>query len=240
MKKSVIAILLVLCLAVSLGVTAMAADGSWTVTFTANKTMDKSYTADELKAALSDMQPGDSATLTFSLRNESTSNTTWYINNEVTDSLERSEEISSGAYTYQLAYTDPSGAIHMLYDSDEVNAEGTNQGGLSDATETLDDWAALGKINAGENATVTLKVTLDGETQANNYQDSDATIVISFAAEVEQTTTTTTTNTNVVKTGDEFNMPVMAVIAGGSGLLFLALAIWSVVARKKNKEDAAK
>ncbi len=84
-----------------------------------------------------------------------------------------------------MTYYDPSGAEVVLYDSETVGGEGTSYvgKGLEQATDSLDDFFYLDRLDAGKAGSVHLKVILDGETQGNGYQDTLARLQMNFAVE---------------------------------------------------------
>ena len=69
-----------------------------------------------------------------------------------------------------------------------------------------------------------MKISLDGETQGNNYQDRLADLRMNFAVQVADQGGTTTT-TNAPKTGDENNLLPYYIVMIISGLLFLYFAL---------------
>ena len=82
-------------------------------------------------------------------------------------------------------------------------------------------------MRSGNSGTVTLKVSLDGETQGNSYQDSLADLRMRFAVEV-------TPIGKIIKTGDEsMNVSPFYIGMAVSGLLFLVLAVDGLRQRKK-------
>lgn len=57
--------------------------------------------------SMSEIQPGDSITLHVQLTNQDSSNTDWYMTNEVLQTLEDAQDSASGAaYEYRLTYLD--------------------------------------------------------------------------------------------------------------------------------------
>lgn len=141
--------------------------------------------------------------------------------------------------------------------------------GLHEATSALgEDWLYLDTFKNGEGGTINLRVELEGETQGNDYQDTLAQLQMNFAvelnsAETNNTSNNTSNNTNsssnrssgsnssttrsstnnvvneVVRTGDETNMVPYFIAAGVSGLFLLALAIYSLRERRRQKGGRA-
>ena len=162
-----------------------------------------------------------------------------------------------GAYSYLLYYTDASGKQTTLFDSDTVGGETTvdNKQGLNQATNSLEDWFFLETLKSGQTSSITLKVTLDGETQGNAYQNTLADLMMNFAVEIAdqttpetsesktpETTTTKTDNprtyTSRPKTGDQFPILVFSIVAMVSGIVCVILVIFRLRRREDNDERA--
>lgn len=262
MKKKLLAIAATL-LTMMLPVTAMAetyngAD-DWSVYFDGSK-MTSTFKNTDMDDVLMGLQPGDDANFHLTLENKYSKATDWYMTNQVLQSLEESQTVAGGgAYSYLLTYIDPDGKSTVLYDSDKVGGENSDEvndsagEGLHQATDSLEDWFFLDRLEAGEKAEVTLYVKLEGETQGNTYQDTLAKLQMNFAVELADTsttppspgTTTTTTNTSTtsspsVKTGDYSRPLKYAIIALIAGLVCAGTAIYNVKSSKKNKRISRK
>ena len=190
MKKKIgylaMAAALILCRS---GITAHAEDYTgekgWKVEFTGEK-MESNFQSSALSDAVYALQPGDSVTLSLTLKNADSQNTDWYMTNEVLASLEDSQGAAGGgAYTYRLAYTGSTGEENILYSSESVGGEKDSGAGtgLHEATDNLEEFFYLDRLASGEGGTVTLKVVLDGETQGNTYQNTLASLQMNFAVE---------------------------------------------------------
>ena len=230
---------LVLAAVMSLTVPAMAMSytggSDWNVTFNQDEKMVESFTAAQIQDVMNQMEPGDDATITLTIKNTNSKTTDWYMTNKIIKSLEDSAKVASGgAYSYYLAYNDD-----VLYDSETVGGESASKAGegLHQATNALEDYFYLDTLKSGETGQITLKVALDGETQGNDYQDTLAELQMQFAVELAPEDTTVTVNKNVnntkvVKTGDQ-NMIPYAIAGGIAGIILLVLAIMSVKRRRK-------
>ena len=173
-------------------------DDNWKVVFTSDKKMESTFSTKDINDVVGGMQPGDNVIITLDLKNENKA-TDWYMKNEVLYSLEdrsANKETGGGAYTYRLTYTDKSGTVNTLFDSDTVGGEGaadivSRMGeGLKGATNALKDYFYLDTLKKGEDGTITLEVALDGETQGNDYQNTLADLQMDFAVEIRANTTT--------------------------------------------------
>ena len=157
----------------------------WKVEFTGDG-MESNFQSSALSDAVYALQPGDSVMLSLALVNGDSQGTDWYMTNEVLSSLEDSQSMANGgAYAYRLAYTNSLGEETVLYSSENVGGEkNTGAGeGLREATDSLDEFFYLDRLEAGGSGTVTLEVVLDGETQGNTYQNTLASLQMNFAVE---------------------------------------------------------
>ena len=247
MKKRVLAAALTLVVLLAFSAVAFAETNTaeWDVTFTEENKLESNYTTAEVSSKVYEMQPGDTVELKLNLSNGNSASSNWYLSNAVLQSLEESGNAASGgAYEYELIYTDPSGAETVLYTSDSVGGElaASNRTGLKNATEALEDFLYLDTLDAGAKAAVYLRVSLDGETQGNSYQDTLAQLQINFAVDpvVTREETVRRTDSNVVRTGDMNDSLPFLIAAGISGLLLLLLAVMSMRERKKARRRRAR
>ena len=191
----------------------------WTVTYTSNGTMSDNYSSSQFADSLSALQPGDDITLTVALKHQNASEGDWYMSNEVIKTLE-SGAASGSAYSYKLTYHSAAGSDRMLYDSTTVG--GDNSNGLIDATNGLDDYFFLETLKNGQSASVTLEITLDGETEGNAYFETLAQLRMKFAVEgAPQGSSTTRT---VVRTGDDTTLFPFYVVMIVSGVVLAGVA----------------
>ncbi len=234
-------------------------DDSWSVVFNAEKQMVSSFSTADINDVVGGMQPGDNVIVTLRLKNENPTATDWYMQNEVLYSLEdrsANSQTGGGAYTYRLTYTDHTGAVQTLFDSDTVGGEnGTTVEetleGLHGATSALKDFFYLDTVNNGEGGIITLEVALDGETQGNSYQDTLADLRDDLPTQptpnqpgnpptpVDDTQPTPEPGrrTDVVRTSDESQLPLLAAISGVTGLMLLGYCIYCFREHKKKKGE---
>ena len=202
--------------------------------------------------------PGDTMEMEVHIKNSAEGQTDWYMTNEILKSLEEGSKAKNGAYTYVLTYDDAAGEETVLYNSDTVGGEGTDAAGegLHQATDALDEYFYLDRLDTEKSGTVHLTVCLEGETQGNNYQNTLARLQMNFAVEevepsvltekekdkiVKKTVTgkTTTVSKTVVrnpKTGDTTNLLLFSAAALVSGIVLLILGILSVKKHGKNEK----
>lgn len=159
----------------------------WYVEYNKSGRMDDNYTQKSWADNVSSLQPGDDITLTVEMRHTNDKAGDWYLTNEVLKSLEEGDAQGS-AYGYTLSYEGPSNS-RVLYESKTVGGIGSSEG-LAEATNAMDDYFFLGTLEKGEKGSVTLNVSLDGETEGNAYFDTLAQLRLKFAVEESSVTPT--------------------------------------------------
>ena len=239
------AVLLLIGMPVSVKAEHFQGSDDWWVKFLGDE-MESNFQSYQIQEEVANIQPGDSVIFEVELTNVSSFTTDWYMTNEVLRTLEESNNCAEGgAYTYILTYVDPDGKENLLYTSEVVGGEEdiTLEGeGLHQATNNLEEYFFLDRLDAGEGGFVSLYVMLDGETQGNDYQDTLARLQVNFAVEKvitetivnHVTVTETVVITNAVKTGDESPIVLFSILTLGCGVVLLILAV--VVKRRYNKK----
>lgn len=251
MKRRIgVLLLTACCLIAGTAMQVRAEETEGKVEFTPENKMESDFTSEEIARMVSGVQPGDTVTFTVDLSNKNSETTDWYMTNKVLESLEKyNNDASGGAYTYRLVYTRGT-YENVLYDSSEVGGEtvsGAGQG-LSEATHSLEGWFYLDTLSTGQSGKVELTVGMDGETEVNTYQNTQAALQLNFAVEVrpgvtevEETVTTTDDSTSrrttIVRTGDETNLLPFYIAMMLSGILILVLAFYSMKQGKKEKKE---
>ena len=214
------------------------------LTTLAGSKLNSNFKDEDVTDSMSEIQPGDSITLHVQLTNQDSSNTDWYMTNEVLQTLEDAQDSASGAaYEYRLTYVDSKNKETVLYDSSTVGGEGSSTAGegLKQADASLDEYFYLGRLAKGESGTVYLKVGVEGETGNNGYQQTLAKLRMTFAVEkvkegqtIKKNTViekkvpqknNLTTSRKAVKTGDTSNLLMYSVIGLVGGLIFLIAGI---------------
>lgn len=215
------------------------------------KQMQESFSSKEIADAVTNLQPGDEVTFTVEYKNAYSESTDWYMENSIAQTLEKATakkavegtgEAEKGGYTYELIQHDKSGNENVIFSNAEVGGdEGTVQDlknrkkeltGLEPSTNALDDWFYIDTLKKNESGSVVLHVAFDGETEVNDYMDTDGELNVRFAVELTPKGTTTT---KAVKTGDQNDLLMWAAIGLVAGLLMLVLAFLS----KKRDEKTA-
>ena len=233
MKRKLAAFLLIMAVILAMPMAASAetmnGEAGWTVNFTEDEKMVSNFGERAIDDTLRNMQPDDEANFQITLLNTSGNTVDWYMLNEVVQSLEDSSTASGGAYSYLLTYTNPSGGVTELYNSNTVGGEdSTAPEGLHEVDSSLKNYMFLNRMSTGSAGSVNLKVTLEGESQGNIYQDTMADLRMRFAVEVVPH--------HYVVTGDEgTNLKPVYIGMAAAGILLLALAIDGMVQNKKKK-----
>lgn len=215
----------------------------WIAEFS-GKEITSNFTSSDLSEEAKNIQPGDSITLKVNIKNGSEDQTDWYMTNQAIESLEDAKESAEGgAYEYRLAYTDSEGKETELYNSETVGGEDAKEEeGLHQITDTLKDYFYLDRLEKGESGTVSLRVTVNGETMGNGYQQTLAKLQMTFA--VEKVTVTTVIDkpepdkiiTNVVQTGDHAKTLLFCTLTLVSGVVLLFFAVSSMKRRRSEEE----
>ncbi len=248
MKKKLCSLFLILLLTAGNVMTAhgeeLIGGNGWYVRFTGDK-MESNFKSSDIADAVSKLLPGDSIRISISLENKDKYATDWYMTNTVLQSLEDSQEVAEGsAYTYILTYTNSKGEEEVLYSSENVGGEKPSRAGegLHEATDSLKDYFYLDKLETDKKATISLKVTLDGETHGNAYQNTIAKLQMNFAVDKLQNDTESRRESNEiykvgndVRTGDQMQILLWSLLALLSGIAFMGLAMAS--RRRRGGED---
>jgi hypothetical protein len=259
MKKTILCLVVAMAMVVGASFTTYAEEiqgsKSWLVDFDGNN-MNSNFKSSELtEEILNAIEPGDSIALQVTIKNSSDGTTDWYMTNEVLETLEESQsEANGGAYTYYLSYTDASGVETVLYNSEDVGGDDTSGGeGLHQATNSTKDYFYLDRLEAGKSGAVHLIVSLDGETQGNDYQNTLAKLQMNFAVEKVTTTVSATPSSDkpstgtsaqpgksaasTVKTGDPSQILLFCALLMLSGVVLLIFGLKALNRRKDDNEE---
>ena len=226
--KRYLSLLMLLVLVFALGCTSAFADhydsDGWSVEFTGSE-MIQNFNSGTINEIFSSVEPGDSATVTISLRNSSSGATMWYMHNEAINTLEQIRKSAEGGlYSYKLTYTTAAGVANVLYDSTQVggeNADKRDPEGLNQISDKLKDYFYLDNFGSGQRGTVTLYMELEGETQGNGYQNTNAAVEVQFAVEPVTTGGTTRLYSDRPRTADDSALGLYMICTTGSCLLLM-------------------
>ena len=214
-----------------------------------NNRMETNFTAKTVAQAVENLQPGDDMTFSVTYENRSDKTTDWYMENAIEKTLEqtraRKTSVSgigtaeNGGYSYELVHVDKNGDEDVLFNSNgttfgsKADEEVTGREGLKQATNALEDWFYIQTLEPGENGEVILKVALEGETEVNDYMDTDGGLNVRFAVEVPEKGTNKIIKR--VNTGDYTRLTMWVAIMMAAAVVLLILAVFS---RKKDRKEA--
>lgn len=213
-------------------------NSNWQVTFTDK--LEENFDSGEITDVFRGLQPGDNAVVTIKLVNKNAKSTDWYMRNDVITSMEDGSSVAEGgAYTYKLTYKDKTGKEKILYDSEKVGGDnsGTIGEGLHGATGALKDFFFLDSLTTNQSGAVTLEVAFDGESHINDYQNTLADLQMNFAVELGATNNQTGNRTQVVRTGDDTELLPLYAAMALSGVVLLALGIYSFRKDKRKRGE---
>ena len=240
-KLRSISILLASCvLAFSLGTASCFADSTTIdgeATFNGNE-IQSTLDSGEVVKAFNNLQPGDDITVRVKYQNDYSESTDWYMANEVVQTLEKTDAArktvegtgtaENGGYTYTIVNTDKNGKETVLFSNDEVGGDAKPNGmeGLEQATNALDDWFYIQTLGKGESGVITMKVAFEGETEVNDYMDTDGEVLLRFAVELTKNGVPDKGPSHQqTRTGDSFLIwPFLLMIL--SGIVMLLLLLW--------------
>ena len=250
----VLTIAMTLILGASLSAMAVSTEHEGKCVYNGSK-IESSFSSSTIAKAVENLQPGDDVTFTVTYTNGSDDDTDWYMENSIVQTLEKTSakkkvsgtgKAENGGYTYELIHFDKNGKKEVLFSNDEVGGEskvpdlkksGNELEGLEPATNALDDWFFIQTLSKNESGTVVLHVAFDGETEVNDYMDTDGELNLRFA--VEKVAKSEKKVIRRVYTGDHSNMIMWSAICLVSGLLLVVLA-WLFRKQKGDSDEKAK
>ena len=257
MKKKLLGLLLAAVLVLSMVCTVFADSvngGDYYVNYTGATTLESDFSSEAVYQAASEMQPGDSLTVTFTVKNTKDKDqaVNYYMSNRMVKSFEEVAGKAGAAYTYRLIYTNPTDTTAGKSFFDNTSVGGTDSSGLTEIklSDSDGDYFFLDELSYGEEGIVTLYVELDGETQGNEYFNSLAELNVAFQVEeieskpddkvIEETTVGETkvvrTTRNTVTTGDRTNLLPLWICFGVAGIVLVVFAIILLKRRKQEQE----
>ncbi len=237
----------------------------WEVTYDGSK-ITSSYDAANCK--ISNVMPGDTIEYTVQYNNASGAEANFYMNADVVKSLEKGSEATGGAYSYKITQ---SGNEIPLFDSETVGGDADAaiaKVGLDQVNGNEGSYFSLGSLADKASGSVTVSITLDGNSQTNAYMATLAELEIKFGAEptssaregdtvekhnsvVKRVVNTLDGGTEVVIIDDD-TIPlaggdnpltgdsIMPLVICGAFLFFgLILIVWYFVMTRNKKEEVA-
>lgn len=153
----------------------------WTATYTGKEVLSD-FNQGTVNEKLSELMPGDSITLNVNYANASSKTADFYMASQILATLEDNSEAIGGAYSYAISYNAGAGE-NYIYDSETIGGENTTVKGLMQVASDKNNFFYVGKIAPGSQGTVTIKISLDGNSQNNDYMSTLAQLGIKFAVE---------------------------------------------------------
>ncbi|NLU25356.1 MAG: hypothetical protein GXW99_11755 [Clostridiales bacterium] len=241
MKRGIISMLLIACLAAFLIPTALAAEQP-TVTYDGNKISYNYTDTNQFGTAFEGMQPGEARTLEITLSNTSGETANFFMDTAVIKAFEDAVKANGAAYQVAMDVVQD-GTATNIYGGTSGSTVGGNNNGLYDLNGNLNKTFLAAKIPADKTAQVRLTVALDGETNNNNYQALTGTFQFNFSVIKDDTYTPAgdTTKPSIipgtVQTGDQVKLGLYIGILAASAV---AIIVIPVVVKKRKKSGGAK
>ena len=216
--------------------------------FTKDHKMVSNFDPDKIAKEVEQLQPGDDVTFKVIYKNTSDDKTDWYMENKIEKTLEETRDqvlavegvgtTEHGGYTYEVLHHDNDGREEVLFNSvgKKLGGDETVDGkeGLLPGTNALEDWFFIQTLEPGQQGDVVLKVAFEGETEVNDYMDTDGGLNVRFAVELPSEGNTPPPP---VKTGDYTNIVRWVAILMASSVLLLIMAIISIKRDRKEAYD---
>lgn len=193
----------------------------------------------------SHLEPGDEVDYVVTYTNKSNETTEWYMVNEVLDTLEKnSNQAENGGYTYLLQNVGPDGTKTTLFDNEKtVGGKNDNEEkgydlpeGLKQATNATGEYFFIQELKPNQSAKTILHVSFDGESEVNDYMDTEGALMVKYAVEKKTTGTNKKVKTiySHTKTGDTMDLlKFIALMSAALLVAILAILSW----RKDRRED---
>ncbi len=214
--------------------------------------MHTNFNAKTFGRVIRNMQPGDDVTFKVVYKNNAPETTEWYMENEVEKTLEQTSQkakkvsgtgiAEEGGYKYELINYGNNGK-EVLFNSDGLTLGGRekpmkNREGLEEATNALEDWFHIQTLKSGQDGYLILKIAFEGETEVNDYMDTDGIVNMRFAVELQPDGGNNNPPPKRVDTGDYTNVTMWVAIMMAAAVLFLIFAIFSIKRDRKDRKEA--
>ncbi len=221
-----------------------------TATFDGSKEIKYNYSdTTNFGEGFINMMPGEERTQDIILKNTSDKAVDFYMKTETLRTFEEFNMTDGAAYHVTLTVQDMKGTttIYGGAEADGSNRIGADEEGLGNLNGNVNEWYKVAALNGGEEATITLKVSLDGESHHNSYMAAEGTFQFEFMAGYEDKENVITTVkqledvvvneivyvVNSVKTGDSSSFFLWS---GGIGLCAALLVVMIALKMKGRKQ----
>ena len=201
------------------------------------------FSSSKIADKVTALQPGDKVQFKVKYTNKYGKKTNWYLSNEVLQTLEKADAArkvpkgtgtpENGGYTYSLIHTDKKGKKTTIFSNEKVGGEAkpAKMEGLEQATNATKDWFFIQTLDKGESGELELTVAFEGETEVNDYMDTDGGLALRFAVDLNTAKADNPDEpdnpvVSTPQTGDNSSMliPFLIMLAAGTALLILVFA----------------
>ena len=242
MRRRFIMILLGSMLVLLLGTASMSYANSYEFrghcSYTGSK-ITSDFTSNDWAAAQKGLQPGDSLKYVITYKNNSSDTAKFYMRNKVLETLEEKKEpAENGGYTYVLKNAGPDGT-QTLFSNDEVGGDYTPKKsleGLLQATNATGKFFFIQELKPGESAKTILHVGFDGETEVNDYMDTEGSLLVQYAVEKKNPGKKVKTIVSKVRTGDTARILLFACLMAAAVVVALAAILLARRDRKRQEK----
>ena len=242
MKRIQTIILLGVILVFLLGTTSMSYANSYEFKGSCKyngKKIVSDFTSDDIAAAQETLQPGDSLKYVITYKNASKDTVDFYMRNKVLETLEEKKDVAeNGGYTYVLKNKGPGGTT-VLFSNDEVGGDYTptkELEGLLQATNATGKFFFIQELKPGKQAQTILEVGFDGETEVNDYMDTEGSLLVQYAVEKKQNKKKVKTIVSKVRTGDTARIILFACLMAAAVIVgLIAILMWRRDRRREEK-----
>lgn len=248
MKKRVFVLCMLCILVLSLPMVVCAADTP-KATFDGSKEIQYNYDdTTNFGDGFVNMMPGETRSQDIILENTSDKTVDFYMKTETLKTFEEVKKTSGAAYQVMLTVTDSEGTRVIYGGSEEDGSSriGADEEGLGNLNGNISEWFKVVTLNQKQQATVTLQVSLDGESHDNSYQAAEGTFQFEFKAgyddvknvvtiyeQLEDVVVNQIVYADSVKTGD--NSALFQLI-GGIGVCAVFLMMLLILKRRAKGE----
>ena len=203
----------------------------WDVTYNGSG-FDSTY--DVSKSTITSTMPGDTIVFKVNYYNATKDAAEFYLSTDIINSLEEksigggSSNAAGGAYSYKLAYT-INGTDTVIYDSETIGGDNDVVAGLKQVQGQAGDGSGayfnIGKLASDPDkknpGTVTIEISLDGNSQDNSYMAKLATLDVRFGAEKVEEETVKNTTVNKVTNHTGGGSKVVYTTPGGTQVVYI-------------------
>ena len=213
-------------------------------TFKGGDTIEADYDQSKFRKALGKMEPGDTIDCLITYKNKGSFTTDWYMRNSVLKTLEESkDQAENGGYTYVLENIGPGNKETYIFDNSRVGGDRKSglPEGLKQATYNTGEYFFIQTLKPGQSGKTRLHVAFEGETEVNDYMDTNGKLMLSYAVEKSSANPPddepdNPVSSHPVQTGDTGSNIWLYVIINAAALVLLIIGIISFRRDRKGGE----